>query len=101
MYVEMVMAEDAAISEARLSSERHKSLASARKRGDELDDADAADHPVERRRWPPNRDGAEAGADSAIFLPREEARSVRFLVFQGLLAFVFLSNVTTWEGLSE
>ena len=31
-YVEMVTAEDAAISEARLSSERHKSLASARKR---------------------------------------------------------------------
>jgi hypothetical protein len=28
----MVMAEDAVISEARLSSERHKSLASARKR---------------------------------------------------------------------
>jgi len=32
MYVEMVMAEDAAISEARLSLERQKSLVSARKR---------------------------------------------------------------------
>jgi hypothetical protein len=74
----MVMAEDAAISEARLSSERHKSLASARKRATS---------------W--------TTPTPQITPSREEARSVRFLVFQGLLAFVFLSNVTTWEGLSE